>query len=279
MVSNKRKYTRYNKRLQTSYTDGTEHFTGFSADISEQGLFIAARRILSPGTELSMRLTLPDGSHAGARGIVRRAIKGMSQISRGGMGVELVSYDDNFYEFLKSVIKDFKGTDLTNASGSYYKPPAGENPAPSVSPDAAPGAGASSASSSGWTEAAPSNPSPASSTGAAQQEVESRILTCAKCGAKNKVPLSKIALGPKCGRCKSGLVDDAKPEPRPADSSSNMNSAPRPEAGSAKPETDFEAVREEFTTIACAACGAKNKVPVSKMVLSPKCGRCRESLF
>jgi len=270
MVSNKRKYTRYNKRLQTSYTDGAEHFTGFSADISEKGLFIAARRILPPGAELSMRLTLPDGSHAGAKGIVRRAIKGMSQISRGGMGVELTSYDENFYDFLKSVIKDFQGTDLTKkGSGSFYKPPPADEAAPS-----APAPGASDASTS--TASSADSSAAAASTAPAQED--SRILACPQCGAKNKVPLSRIAHGPKCGRCKTELTEaktataaSAKPEA--------ANQTGGAAAGSSKPETDFNAVREEFTTIACAACGAKNKVPVSLMVHSPKCGRCREPLF
>jgi hypothetical protein len=37
------------------------------------------------------------------------------------------------------------------------------------------------------------------------QAEESIILTCPSCGAKNRLPKSKLSLGPRCGRCKSPL--------------------------------------------------------------------------
>jgi Tfp pilus assembly protein PilZ len=37
---------------------------------------------------------------------------------------------------------------------------------------------------------------------------EYKIIPCPKCGAKNKVPNEKLALGPKCGKCKTPLLVD-----------------------------------------------------------------------
>ncbi len=36
---------------------------------------------------------------------------------------------------------------------------------------------------------------------------ENIIIKCPSCGVKNRVPLDKMSLGPKCGRCKAPLPD------------------------------------------------------------------------
>lgn len=37
---------------------------------------------------------------------------------------------------------------------------------------------------------------------------KSLILVCSKCGAKNRVPISRIEETPKCGKCKTALATD-----------------------------------------------------------------------
>lgn len=35
---------------------------------------------------------------------------------------------------------------------------------------------------------------------------EFQIITCAECGVKNKIPIKKLSLSPKCGKCRSPLI-------------------------------------------------------------------------
>ncbi len=42
---------------------------------------------------------------------------------------------------------------------------------------------------------------------------ENIIIKCPACGVKNRVPLDKLSLGPKCGRCKSPLPVNATDGP------------------------------------------------------------------
>jgi len=39
-----------------------------------------------------------------------------------------------------------------------------------------------------------------------QEGREFIIITCPSCGVKNKVPASKISLGPRCGKCRASLM-------------------------------------------------------------------------
>jgi hypothetical protein len=45
--------------------------------------------------------------------------------------------------------------------------------------------------------------------GASEKPAEFLIVTCGKCNVKNKVDKSRIAAGPKCGRCGHSLVSRA----------------------------------------------------------------------
>jgi hypothetical protein len=45
-----------------------------------------------------------------------------------------------------------------------------------------------------------------------------------------------------------------------------------------KEEEEPAAAQPEFLIIACGSCGAKNKIPSSKLSLGPKCGKCRTPL-
>ena len=73
-------------------------------------------------------------------------------------------------------------------------------------------------------------------------------MTCGNCGAKNRVPIEKQNLTPKCGRCHQPL-DGSAP--------SGAN---------------------ELLTLRCSQCRAKNRLPRSKLNAGAKCGRCHEPL-
>ena len=75
------------------------------------------------------------------------------------------------------------------------------------------------------------------------------IVTCPHCNAKNKIPAEKAGQPAKCGRCHQ----------------------PLPSAGA----TDS---REDTLTLRCGQCRAKNRVPVSRLHTGAKCGRCGTAL-
>lgn len=71
------------------------------------------------------------------------------------------------------------------------------------------------------------------------------IVSCADCGARNKIPPAKTGLPAKCGKCGSLLKTAA-----PAD----------------------------VFLIRCTQCGTKNRVPGEKISAGAKCGKCKVSL-
>lgn len=82
------------KALVTA-TDSGKSFTGFTRDISRQGLFIEARIPLPPGTPLRIELDYPDGPIE-LEGTVVRAEKVPVQLQaalKSGMGVQLKQTD------------------------------------------------------------------------------------------------------------------------------------------------------------------------------------------
>jgi thioredoxin 2 len=78
----------------------------------------------------------------------------------------------------------------------------------------------------------------------AKMEAEdTRIVICAECGAKNRIPLDKINLEPKCGKCHAPLKEQ-----------------PKKDAGS--------------ITLRCTECWAKNKAPLDRLDDNANCGKC-----
>ena len=75
------------------------------------------------------------------------------------------------------------------------------------------------------------------------------ILSCPQCGAKNRVPLDKLALKAKCGKCGWPLQEE-----------------PGKGQGGEKHQ------------LRCTECGAKNRIPSDKVDAAPLCGRCKKPL-
>jgi hypothetical protein len=97
-----RSFKRYTRRLETEVRVDDKTFRGISSDLSEHGLFIRTRRSLKPGIPLDMTIYLPGDKEARLKGIVRRAIN--SSLVKNGVGVELTERDENYTEFLKTVM-------------------------------------------------------------------------------------------------------------------------------------------------------------------------------
>jgi thioredoxin 2 len=74
------------------------------------------------------------------------------------------------------------------------------------------------------------------------------LISCPHCGAKNRIPLQRLGVKAKCGKCGS-----------PLDQTNGKETAPP-------------------YMIRCTECGAKNKVPAVKVDQGPICGRCKKPL-
>jgi len=78
--------------------------------------------------------------------------------------------------------------------------------------------------------------------------VETTIIVCPHCQAKNRIPVSKPDREAKCGRCHKPL----------------------------QAETDSTDTR--VLTLRCGQCHTKNRVPVARLHAGAKCGRCGAAL-
>lgn len=106
----KRQHERYTKRIETEFIYDGRSFRGISSDLSENGLFLRTRNAAPAGSEISIKLYLPDGRTAHARGIVRRSVKTRSNVVKDGMGLEITEFDDAYANFLKDVVGKNIGT-------------------------------------------------------------------------------------------------------------------------------------------------------------------------
>jgi uncharacterized protein (TIGR02266 family) len=167
----KRKYERFTKRLEAEFKVGEQVLRGISSDLSENGMFVRTTKPLAPGSPVAMKLYLPDGKTAKARGVVRRAIKTNSPLVKNGMGVELTNYDSSYAGYMKKVVGGIlRGPDLSVEEQLAQEP------------EPRPAAGRAG-------KGRPAKPD------------EYTFAKCASCGAKNKIPTRKLNMNPRCGKC------------------------------------------------------------------------------
>ena len=210
----RRKHDRFVRRLELEFSSGGRTYRGLSSDFSCSGLFIRTSHAFEPGSVVNITLYLPDLTPANLTGVVRRAIKTPTISLKNGMGIEIASADENYIKFMSGFTAD------RGQFSSYKEGPSGN------------GQGTGSGPEVGTTPA------------------ESLIIICAGCGVKNKIPLSKMSLSPKCGKCGTVLDQNSGP----------CNKEQTGASGS--------------MVIACPDCGVKNKILKAKISLSPKCGKC-----
>lgn len=73
----------------------TNSYTGFTADLSEGGVFVATHMLQTIGSELELSFTLPEGPELSARGVVRwvRDSNDFDPCAPPGMGVQFTTLD------------------------------------------------------------------------------------------------------------------------------------------------------------------------------------------
>ncbi len=230
---------RYTKRLETEFSAAGNTHKGFLSNLSRTGLFIRTRRSFDSGSEIDIKIYLPDGKESYVSGIVRRAITSEEGLlARNGMGVELTKIDINYENLMRHVQCDNVLMILCPSCGA-------KNDVPMDKASLEPKCG--SCRKPLKPEAKPGKKEP--------EGKDKLTIECAICGTKNLVPEDKLSLGPKCGNCKAPLEFGA-------------------DYHDARKETEARAV----VMIKCPGCGAKNKVPGDKLSLGPKCGNCKEPL-
>lgn len=168
------------RRLETEFTGDGKTYRAISSDFSRYGLFIRTNHAFIPGTELDIIVHTPTGSACRLRGVVRRSIKTPVVSLKNGMGIELISRDSAYIEFLK----EFDPTEMDDPSSSAAPDRAQEHSEGSESDD-------------------PHHRKPVPSA------QEFMITACQACGAKNKVRGERLTQGFKCGRCGASLSPQA----------------------------------------------------------------------
>ena len=74
------------------------------------------------------------------------------------------------------------------------------------------------------------------------------FVRCMHCGAKNKLPLTRLGQDPTCGKCKHLIFSQSSPLSRGA------------------------------IIVPCRQCQANNEVPLKRIGDQPRCGKCKEPL-
>ena len=98
----KRRHERFTRRLEVEFSAHDKTYVGISSNFSIGGLFIRSNYPFPPETLITMKIHLPDGSLAHATGRVKSALKTAVTGMKNGMGVELVSYDNAYTEFIRT---------------------------------------------------------------------------------------------------------------------------------------------------------------------------------
>ncbi len=162
----KRRHKRYTKRVETEFSAADKVFKGISSDFSEKGIFIRTNHGFVPDTVVEISLLLPDGTTSRLKRIVRHTVKSQLKMVKNGMGIEIIESDDAYARFLREELIGMP-QDGRDSAGS-------RDLQTTRAPDA--------------------------------EEEEYMVRECRACGTKNRIAVSKLSLGPKCGRCGSSLT-------------------------------------------------------------------------
>jgi ribosomal protein S27E len=100
------RHPRFTKRLEVTFSSGGLSYKGILSNLSANGLFIRTNRGFVPGTILDIQLMMPGDKASSLKGIVKRTVKATVTPTKNGMGVELISRDETFINFIAAYLKD-----------------------------------------------------------------------------------------------------------------------------------------------------------------------------
>lgn len=191
----KRQFERHKRRLETTFTAGTETYRGMSGDISEGGIFIRTRHCLVPESLLDIEIHLPDGTLSRVKGKVKRSIRTPISTFKNGMGIEIIEKDSAYVTLVKKI--------LTTEGDGGSTSTAQKSSEPDFSIIACPNCGAKNKVMAGFTLIPKCGKcrSPLPHHRKTSHQLEYLIIACSNCSAKNKVARERLSLNPRCGKC------------------------------------------------------------------------------
>lgn len=103
----KRQSPRVRMQAQVDFESDDNFFNGFSANISDGGVFVATVNVLPLGTSVDIGFTLPTGERIECKGVVRwvREIDDKQPDVFPGMGVQFVDLEDRSAQAIESFIQ------------------------------------------------------------------------------------------------------------------------------------------------------------------------------
>jgi hypothetical protein len=105
-MAEKRRQSRKKRRFLIQVETPDSVSTGFTYDMSVDGIFIRSVRIPQPGSTVTARLSLPNGKRLALRGLVQRAYRAplaLSQLIPSGFGLRLTDAPPDYSRFLASL--------------------------------------------------------------------------------------------------------------------------------------------------------------------------------
>ncbi len=105
-MAEKRRQARKKRRFLIQVETPEAISTGFTYDMSADGIFIRSIRIPKPGSAVTARLSLPDGKRVALRGRVQRTFRApaaMSSLVPSGFSLRLADPPDEYARFLATL--------------------------------------------------------------------------------------------------------------------------------------------------------------------------------
>ena len=108
-VSAIRRDSRLPRRLQVSYRTQGNFLVSYSVNLSKGGVFIESSEPLPIGTEVQLKLDVPDAGHIDLVGHVAWVRQASPDGLPDGMGIQLREMDERFGEAVDNMVKEFMG--------------------------------------------------------------------------------------------------------------------------------------------------------------------------
>jgi hypothetical protein len=100
------RHPRFTKRLEVTFSSGGLSYKGILSNLSANGLFIRTTRGFAPGTTVDIQIMMPGNKISSLKGIVRRTVKVPISPIKNGMGVELITRDEAYVNFVTTSLQE-----------------------------------------------------------------------------------------------------------------------------------------------------------------------------
>jgi hypothetical protein len=100
------RHPRFTKRLEVTFSSGGLSYKGILSNLSANGLFIRTNRGFAPGTTVDIQIMMPGNTISMLKGIVRRTVKTPIAPVKNGMGIELLTRDEAYVNFVITSLQE-----------------------------------------------------------------------------------------------------------------------------------------------------------------------------